>query len=599
MRELDSKAPAVAEAFKQGLFTVTKTRRRFSCIAIDQAHEQNNAMVKDDGGAVGLTENASALRRWMLSGPEMARLVNEFEACMAPEVRPETNNHHEAERGYQAAYHKDVRSLVDVLDDLGNPFEKEGKDLIVLDTKVVADEGGVSRMQQIEDLGSRNGNLDEFFKHENQACPPSISDQGNLRLPRQKSELASCLQALTTPKNAAPANCEVIIMDGAALVNMLKPTGKEKTFSEYASNKFIPYVTAQLQHVKRIDIVWDEYVENSLKATTRSKRGSGVRQLVAANNKLPRNWKEFLREDRNKQELFRFLAQCATSVNSGQRQIISTYARGVLTSLPRDDTSSLAPSSHEEADTRMFIHAADAIQSGFTKIIVRSVDTDVLVLAVALVQKLQALASESIQLWVAFGTGEHLRYLAAHEIANKFNNTAALALPAFHAFTGCDTVSCFYGKSKKTALEAWKSFPEVTPVFIALSRAQTEIAEEWMSTLERFVVLLYDRTSSSSSVNEARKQLFTRKARNFDALPPTRDSLLEHVKRTAYQAGHIWGQALVPNPPIPSPQDWGWILESGEWRPFWTTLSEITKSCQELVKCGCKKGCRGGCGCQK
>ena len=57
-------------------------------------------------------------------------------------------------------------------------------------------------------------------------------------------------------------------MDGAALVNMLKPTGKEKTFSEYASNKFIPYVTAQLQHVKRIDIVWDEYVENSLKATT-------------------------------------------------------------------------------------------------------------------------------------------------------------------------------------------------------------------------------------------------------------------------------------------------------------------------------------------
>ena len=160
-------------------------------------------------------------------------------------------------------------------------------------------------------------------------------------------------------------------------------------------------------------------------------------------------------------------------------------------------------------------------------------------------------------------------------------------------------MSCFYGKSKKTALDTWKSFPEVTPVFIALSRAQTEIAEEWMSTLERFVVLLYDRTSSSSSVNEARKQLFTRKARNFDALPPTRDSLLEHVKRTAYQAGHIWGQALVPNPPIPSPQDWGWILESGEWRPFWTTLSEITKSCEELVKCGCKKGCRGGCGCQK
>lgn len=39
----------------------------------------------------------------------------------------------------------------------------------------------------------------------------------------------------------------------------------------------------------------------------------------------------------------------------------------------------------------------------------------------------------------------------------------------------------------------------------------------------------------------------------------------KHVKRTAYQAGHIWGQALMPNPPIPSPQDWS---ESGEWWPF-------------------------------
>ena len=138
---------------------------------------------------------------------------------------------------------------------------------------------------------SRNGNLDEFFTHENQGCPPSISDQGNLRLPRQKSELASCLQALTSPKNAVPANCEVIIMDGAASVNALKPTGEKKTFSEYASNKFIPYVTAHLQHVKRIDNVWDEYVENSLKATTRDKRGSGVRQLVAANNKFQENGK--------------------------------------------------------------------------------------------------------------------------------------------------------------------------------------------------------------------------------------------------------------------------------------------------------------------
>ena len=44
-------------------FVVKKTANRFSAIAIDQAHEQNNASVKDDGGAVGLTENPAAVRR--------------------------------------------------------------------------------------------------------------------------------------------------------------------------------------------------------------------------------------------------------------------------------------------------------------------------------------------------------------------------------------------------------------------------------------------------------------------------------------------------------------------------------------------------------
>jgi hypothetical protein len=54
---------------------VRKTDNPFSNIAIDQAHERNNAVVKDDGGAIGLTEDPSALRRWMVAGPEICRLV--------------------------------------------------------------------------------------------------------------------------------------------------------------------------------------------------------------------------------------------------------------------------------------------------------------------------------------------------------------------------------------------------------------------------------------------------------------------------------------------------------------------------------------------
>jgi len=38
-----------------------------------------HARVKGIGGAVGLTENGNALRRWMVAGPEVARVVSDFE----------------------------------------------------------------------------------------------------------------------------------------------------------------------------------------------------------------------------------------------------------------------------------------------------------------------------------------------------------------------------------------------------------------------------------------------------------------------------------------------------------------------------------------
>ena len=60
MAELANKHPDVFTEFSNGHFTVQKTKRMFSAIPLDQAHEQNNAYVKGNGGAIGLTDNATA-----------------------------------------------------------------------------------------------------------------------------------------------------------------------------------------------------------------------------------------------------------------------------------------------------------------------------------------------------------------------------------------------------------------------------------------------------------------------------------------------------------------------------------------------------------
>ena len=329
MAELSKKHPDIFGEFNNGHFTVQKTKRVFSAVPIDQAHEQNNACVKGDGGAVGLTDNPSALRRWMIAGPEVARVIEEF--GLQGNRRVDTH-HHDQTASVQTSFARDVRSLVMVMEELGNPFKEESQDLLVLDTKEIADpavlktvhsakcigqnqfdtftkECLIHRTKSIDDTIHRNklplfgtpaskeskgkqqlnslkcdvelfsrlyigcqtrdGNLDEFFRHENQACPPSLSVAGKLHL-GTKSDMLVCMEGLSEAQSEAPNTTNVVI-DGAAIVQMLKP-GNAETFKEYAQQIFIPYISGQLQHVSRLDLVWDSYVVDTLKATARAKR---------------------------------------------------------------------------------------------------------------------------------------------------------------------------------------------------------------------------------------------------------------------------------------------------------------------------------------
>ena len=123
--------------FLKGNFVVKKTAHRFSAIAIDQGYEQNNAAVKDDGGAVDLTESPAALKRWMVSGPEMARVIGEFEASTEKRKKLDPRHHEEAKR-VQKAYERDVRSLVSTIEEMGNPFAEDSSDILTLDSRDIA-----------------------------------------------------------------------------------------------------------------------------------------------------------------------------------------------------------------------------------------------------------------------------------------------------------------------------------------------------------------------------------------------------------------------------------------------------------------------------
>ena len=58
------------------------------------------------------------------------------------------------------------------------------------------------------------------------------------------------------------------------------------------------------------------------------------------------------------------------------------------------------------------------------------------------------------ELWVAFGSGGHFRFIPIHEVAAAVGARKSANRPLFDALTACDIVSSFAGIGKKTAWAA-------------------------------------------------------------------------------------------------------------------------------------------------
>ena len=170
---------------------------------------------------------------------------------------------------------------------------------------------------------------------------------------------------------------DALIIDGAALVNT-KPPGTSKTFDEYAKEVILPYIEHNAHRHSRIDVVFDMYFDDSLKGETRKKRGSGARRKVTENSRPPKSWNTFLRCDEIKTDFFAFLDDRIVAVNSNTHVVV-TKNEEVLSN-KAFDTEPLSPCNHEEADTRMFLHAKDAAINGSKSIMLIRSDTSLLLL---------------------------------------------------------------------------------------------------------------------------------------------------------------------------------------------------------------------------
>ena len=104
--------------------------------------------------------------------------------------------------------------------------------------------------------------------------------------------------------------------------------------------------------------------------------------------------------------------------------------------------------------TKKFVYVYDASINGYGKIKFVTVDTNVIVIAVGIYHLLSV-----SELWVEVGTGGDRCWYPVHIYANLLGQEKCRALLFWYSLTGCNTLSMFAGKAKRTCWNVWKCFP--------------------------------------------------------------------------------------------------------------------------------------------
>ena len=398
------------------------------------------------------------------------------------------------------------------------------------------------------------------------------------------------------------------MVDGMAMLQMSK-TSSLKTFGDLSEFLFDQIMRIfNTQQPVRVDVLFDRYdITPSIKSAERARRSQtpGHKlKITNANMPLPKQWDKYLANPQNKTNLSDFLSNIWITMATTRLMPRQTFCTSggfqemkeckmvswnpVVKRMKASEVIELQ-SNHEEADTRLLLHAAHASRN-CERVVVWTPDTDVFILMVHFSQAINA------ELWLKTGVKDRSRFIDVRNIANDIGIPLLQCLLPIHALTGCDTVSSFSSKGKVKPWRLIKNNPAIGESLVALGD-QLITTSGLVDATEQFVCNLYDK-SSVSNINLLRYRLFSQKQARNEALPPTKDSLCQHTKRANFQA-YIWKHALEPMHTGISAIGNGWAEEDGKLVPVLMTTEAAPSSVLAFIQCGCTTGCTRNCKCVK
>ena len=372
-----------------------------------------------------------------------------------------------------------------------------------------------------------------------------IDEYGCLRT-GTKSTLVSKLKV----DDLQPYAPDIVIVDGQQLLyDIVWPcAGSASDLANSMKDRLGQYQPTE------VVVIFDRYDDMSAKDHERIRRaGEGaVNYNITISSKLPCR-DAIMKSKANKKALIR---------------VLSTFNLGNnVTMVGREESMY----SHDEADITIIIYFLEAVKNGKNIVGVISDDTDVFVLLIYWVWRLQMTARVQLDRWCG-------AILNVNE-SSSLLGAISLQLLGMHALSGCDTVSYPFGHGKATVLKVLKS-ADHSGLYTVFGE-QSANHQQLLETGHKFICSLYG-VAAGETMTSARYALYTKRARGkavcVKKLPPTDANLAYYILRAHYQV-MLWKAADQQTPPAVDMAAYGWDVINCQCKAVAKACSSHACSC--------------------
>jgi len=232
-----------------------------------------------------------------------------------------------------------------------------------------------------------------------------------------------------------------------------------------------------------------------------------------------KEWNQFFNNISNKSDLLRLL-----NIYLRKEDVRSTFRVPVIVNddsktwrLTSDDASQIFGCNHEEADTRMVLHAC-----------LQDTNVNVLILLVYAF----TIHNPSKEWYMKIDSDTYIRIRA---IVDYFGVNVCSKLPHLHAVTGCDTSSFLHGVGKVEVVKnVFRDYQQLQNLQHFGETIST--SEEMFENVSKFIQMTCYSGTVNESLVETRVRIYKKmKVKSSLTLPPDPQSMKQHILRAQFQ----------------------------------------------------------------